>query len=86
MPATSKAQQRLMAMAEHNPSAVSKKNRGVLAMSHEQLHDFASTKRKGLPARKKQPTSANKVDKRTFQSESHSYNFRNHFGKPKKRG
>ena len=52
MPAKSKAQQRLMAMAEHNPSAVSAKNRGVLNMTHEQLHDFAATKRKGLPAHK----------------------------------
>jgi hypothetical protein len=42
-----------MAMAEHNPSAVSKKNRGVLKMSHQQLHDFAATKRKGLPKRAK---------------------------------
>ncbi len=52
MPATSKAQQQLMAIAEHNPGAVSKKNRGVLKMSHQQLHDFAATKRKGLPKRK----------------------------------
>jgi hypothetical protein len=53
MPAESKAQQRLMAIAEHNPSAVSAKNRGVLKMSHKQLHDFAATKRKGLPAKVK---------------------------------
>lgn len=51
MPATSQAQQRLMAVAEHNPQAVSKKNKGVLSMSSKQLHDFASTKRKGLPKR-----------------------------------
>jgi len=38
-------------MAEHDPSAVSAKNRGVLSMSHQQLHDFASTPRKNLPAR-----------------------------------
>ena len=44
MPAVSKAQRKLMAMAEHNPSAVSKKNRGVLKMSKSQLHDFAATK------------------------------------------
>jgi hypothetical protein len=52
MPSTSQAQQRLMAMAEHNPGAVSAKNRGVLKMSHQQLHDFASTSRSGLPARR----------------------------------
>jgi hypothetical protein len=51
MPARSKAQQELMAIAEHHPSQVSKKNRGVLKMSHQQLHDFAATKRKGLPMR-----------------------------------
>ena len=49
MPAVSKKQQKLMAIAEHNPAAVHKENRGVLAMSHKQLHDFAATKRSGLP-------------------------------------
>jgi hypothetical protein len=49
MPALSQKQQRLMAIAEHHPSEVSPKNRGVLKMSHQQLHDFASTPRKGLP-------------------------------------
>ena len=44
MPAKSVAQRQLMAIAEHDPSKVSKKNRGVLKMSHKQLHDFASTK------------------------------------------
>jgi hypothetical protein len=72
MPSTSKAQQRLMAIAEHNPSAVSKKNRGVLKMSHQQLHDFAATKRKGLPAKVSH--------KKRFSTESHSYNFRQHRG------
>jgi hypothetical protein len=40
-------------MAEHNPGSVSKKNRGVLKLSHRQLHDFASTPEKGLPLRRK---------------------------------
>lgn len=44
MPAKSEAQRRLMAIAEHNPGKVSKKNADVLRMSHSQLHDFASTK------------------------------------------
>jgi hypothetical protein len=44
MPATSEAQRRLMAIAEHNPEKLQAKNRGVLKMSHQQLHDFASTK------------------------------------------
>ena len=47
MPAKSEKQRRLMAMAEHNPSAVYKENRGVLKMSKSQLHDFAHTKGTG---------------------------------------
>ena len=44
MPAKSKAQRELMAIAEHHPSEVHGANRGVLKMSHTQLHDFADTK------------------------------------------
>lgn len=51
MPATSQAQANLMRMAEHNPSAVSKKNKGVLKMSASQLHDFTKLK-KGAPKKK----------------------------------
>jgi hypothetical protein len=53
MPAKSVSQQKLMAIAEHNPKAISKKNRGVLKMSHKQLHDFAATKVKKLPKKVK---------------------------------
>ena len=49
MPAVSKKQRRLMALAEHNPKKVKGKNRGVLKMTKKQLHEFASTKEKGLP-------------------------------------
>jgi hypothetical protein len=49
MPAESKAQQEVMAIAEHNPEKLHAKNKGLLKMSHSQLHDFAATKRKGLP-------------------------------------
>jgi len=48
MPAKSKKQQQLMAIAEHNPSKVYSKNRGVLKMKKKALHEFASTKTKGL--------------------------------------
>lgn len=41
-----------MRMAEHNPASVSKKNKGVLKMTGQQLHDFAATPRKGLPKKK----------------------------------
>ena len=53
MPAVSKAQQSLMALAEHAPDKLFKRNRGVLRMSMKQLHDFAATGRKGLPKRAK---------------------------------
>lgn len=52
MPALSIKQRRLMAMAEHNPSAISDKNKSVLSMSKDDLHDFASTPEKGLPVSK----------------------------------
>lgn len=51
MPAKSQAQQRLMAMAEHNPSEVYGKDASVLNMKKSQLHDFAATKRSNLPSK-----------------------------------
>ncbi len=65
MPSVSKAQQMAMAIAEHNPSKLYKKNRGLLKMSHSQLHDFASTNRSELPARKM----AKKIKKRDSDSD-----------------
>lgn len=49
MPAVSKKQQEAMAIAEHEPEKLYPKNKGLLDMSHEQLHDFAATKRSTLP-------------------------------------
>jgi hypothetical protein len=49
MPAKSKDQQIAMAIAEHDPSRLNADNKGMLKMSHSQLHDFAATKRSGLP-------------------------------------
>jgi hypothetical protein len=49
MPAVSRKQQIAMAIAEHDPDKLSNENRGLLKMSHQQLHDFAATPRKGLP-------------------------------------
>jgi hypothetical protein len=51
MPALSIKSRRLMALAEHNPGKVRAKNRGVLKMTHQQLHDFAATSEKNLPMR-----------------------------------
>lgn len=53
MPAVSKAQARLMRLAEHHPGKVYKRNRSILKMSGQQLHEFAATKEKGLPKHKK---------------------------------
>lgn len=44
MPAKSEKQRKLMAIAEHHPEKLYKKNRGVLKMSKQQLSDFASKK------------------------------------------
>lgn len=51
MPAVSQKQQQAMAIAEHAPGKLLKRNRGLLGMSRQQLHDFASTPRKDLPVR-----------------------------------
>jgi len=48
MPAVSRAQRIVMAIAEHNPSKLYKRNKGVLKMSHFQLHNYASTATRGL--------------------------------------
>jgi hypothetical protein len=53
MPATSQSQQEMMAIAEHAPGKLYKKNKGVLKMGAAKLHEFASTKRKGLPMKAK---------------------------------
>lgn len=48
MPAKSKAQRQAMAIAEHHPEKLYKRNRGLIGMTKEELHDFASTKESGL--------------------------------------
>lgn len=54
MPAKSKKQQGLMALALTKPKKVYKKNRKVLKMTKKQLEEFAKTRRKGLPRTTKQ--------------------------------
>ena len=51
MPAKSVAQQQLMAIAEHNPKKLYKRNKAVLKMSKKQLRDYATTPSKTLPQR-----------------------------------
>lgn len=54
MPARSKVQRQVAAIAEHHPSKLYKRNRGMLKMSKGDLHKFAATKEKGL--RKRAPS------------------------------
>jgi hypothetical protein len=44
MPSVSIAQREAMAIAEHHPEKLYPKNKGLLKMSHQQLHEFADTK------------------------------------------
>ena len=50
MPAVSKAQRITAAIAEHNPSQLYARNRGMASMTLNELHKFASTKSANLPA------------------------------------
>ena len=50
MPAVSRNQRIAMAIAEHHPEQLNEADKGLAEMSHKQLHDFASTPEKGLPA------------------------------------
>lgn len=63
MPAKSAAQRIAMAIAEHNPGKLYKRNKGLAKMKKSDLHEFASTSEKGLPrkvakkaAKRKYPT------------------------------
>jgi hypothetical protein len=56
MPAVSKKQRRMMAIAEHNPDQLYKRNKGALSMNKGQLHDFASTSEKGLAKKVRKST------------------------------
>jgi hypothetical protein len=49
MPSVSKAQRRAMAIAEHHPDELYARNKSLLGMNRQQLHDFADTKEKRLP-------------------------------------
>lgn len=52
MPSVSKAQRRFFGWAEHNPAQAKAEGKAT-GMTHQQMHDFAATPEKGLPARKK---------------------------------
>jgi hypothetical protein len=65
MPAKSKKQRRAMAIAEHHPEKLYRRNKSLLGMSPQSLHEFASTKEKGLPAKKGKKAKAKRVRGRT---------------------
>jgi|SRR3990167_1916569 len=52
-PAHSEKQRKAMAIAEHHPEKLCKKNKGMLKMSKEQLHEYASKKGKKNKGKKK---------------------------------
>lgn len=49
MPAKSIAQRKAIAIAEHSPGKLYARNKGLLSMDKEDMHDFAATPEKGLP-------------------------------------
>jgi hypothetical protein len=49
MPAVSEKQRIAMAIAEHHPSKLYKRNKGLKKMSKEQLSEFARKSTKGSP-------------------------------------
>lgn len=53
MPALSIAQRRVMAIAEYHPKELYARNKGLRKMSQSKLHDYAITKERGLPQKKK---------------------------------
>jgi len=55
MPAKSKKQRKMMAIAEHHPEMLHEENKGALDMKKEELHKMASTKENGLPMKKMSP-------------------------------
>ena len=50
MPAKSKAQRIVFAIAEHHPDELYRKNKGLADLPKSTLHEFAATKEKGLPS------------------------------------
>lgn len=50
MPSQTEKQRRMMAIAEHEPQKLYKRNRGVLSMTKKQLHEFASSTKSSPPA------------------------------------
>jgi hypothetical protein len=58
VPAVSGAQQRFMAMCEHDPQHAQGQ---CPSMTHQQLHDFAATPTKNLPQRVGPPSALHRM-------------------------
>ena len=52
MPAKSIAQRRAMAIAQHDPDKLFKRNKGLASMKASDLKEFISTRERGLPRKK----------------------------------
>lgn len=53
MPAKSKAQRKAMAIALHHPEILHHENKGLREMTEADLREYASTKERGLPKKKR---------------------------------
>ena len=53
MPAKTEKQRKAMAIAEHHPEKLHKKNKAMLKMSKQQLHEFASKTTKSSNKKKR---------------------------------
>lgn len=63
MPAKSKKQQKAMAIAEHHPEKLYKRNRKLKKLSKRQLHEFSSTSIHNLPNKVSNPRKGTKKSK-----------------------
>jgi len=52
-PSVSKAQRTATAIALHSPQKLYKRNRSLLGLTDKQLREYAQTKEKGIPKKKK---------------------------------
>ena len=78
MPAVSRNQQIATAIAEHQPGKLYARNKGLLKMTQTQLHDFAATRRKGLPAKKLPPA---QIAHHAKQAMTHALGLAHHMNK-----
>ena len=63
MPPRSKAQQAAIAIAEHDPGKLYKRNQGLLGMTQQQMSEYASGSTKGLPVKITKVPGVQKVKK-----------------------